>query len=183
MRVWPRRRHVAQVGSPPLRRVVASLATMSAVVLVLVATMASVDDVQGGAITAGVGGTLCVAGAAWWFRTLLVPGAALLALSSLAPLERHSGTAWAAVSLAALLVLTAELTSWAGELRTLTPSGGEVVRRRVAALAIHQLASVAVAATVLVVARIPAPQATASLLLGTTAAVAAVALALARPEP
>jgi len=181
---WPRwlPRRRQDLGSPRLRVALGAAASVAAVATAGVAGLASVQEMRGVAAVTGAAGVVAIAAAAWWRGAFVVLGLPLLGVASLAPLERHAGTAWAVLALTALLVLTGDLTTWASELRTVVPVSPEVVHRRVTAIAVHQLGTVAVVPAVLAVARVPAPGGLASLVLGTLAAVGAVALVLARPE-
>lgn len=172
----------AAVGSPRARAVVMMAGLGAGALAAGLGLVATPADLRLRVVVAGTLGLALLAAAARW-PGFLAPGLLGVAASALAPLARTSGERWGAVASAALLVATAELVGWAADLRSVTPVEPAVLVRRALRTVVLALGAGALAAALLVIARLEPPGGALPVVLGGGAVVALMAFAALRQWP
>jgi hypothetical protein len=147
---------------------------------VAVAVAAAAPDVRTLAVEAGVLGWVLLGVALLWQGAVLTPALVGLGLPAALLVVQHQHTVAMIVPAAALLVATGELAGWSLDRRSVVPEASAVTARRLAATAGLTAGAAAVAGAVLALSGLPAPGGALPLVVGVTAAVAIVALAVLR---
>jgi hypothetical protein len=167
-------------GSPRLRAATAVGALVVAGSSGAISVALAAPDWRRLAVILTAFGWLTLFGTVVFRRSWLPWSAAALAGAAALTIAEHRGEAVALVGLAAAIVATVELAGWSIDRRSIVPEDAEQSRRRALEVAATVVGSGTLAATIVLVGRLPAPDSALTLVTGIAAALAVTALVTGR---
>jgi hypothetical protein len=167
-------------GSPRLRAATAAGALAVAGASGAISIALAAPDWRRLAVILTVIAWCALVGTVVFRRSWLPWSAASLAGAAALTIAEHRGEAVAIVGLAAAIVAVVELAGWSIDRRSIVPEDAVQTRRRALEVAATVVGSGTLAATMVLIGRLPAPDSALTLVMGIVAALAVTALVTGR---